>query len=69
MAFGGEESLAPTKERKDLAVFERSVDHRDEAERVLVLAVFGEGGDFGISPGMRTCRGVRMMSDTLKGNL
>jgi len=66
MAFWGEESLAPTKERKDLAVFERSVDHRDEAERVLVLALVGEGG---ISPGMRTCRGVRMMSDTLKGNL
>jgi len=35
VAFGGDESLAPTKERKDLAVFVRSVDHRDEAERVL----------------------------------
>ena len=35
----------------------------------LVLTLVGEDGDFGISPGMRTRFGVRMMSDRLKGSL
>ena len=36
----------------------------------LALVLIGEeDGDFEISPGIRTRFGVRMMSDTLKGNL
>ena len=31
----GDEILDPTRVRKDLAVIERSVDHCEEAERVL----------------------------------
>ena len=91
MALVGDEILAPTRVRKDLAVIERSVDHCEATERVLkkrelgmrnmsknkiratdlVLTLVGEDGDFGLifSPGMRTRLGVRMMSDTLKGNL
>jgi len=35
VALVGDEFLAPTRVRKDLAVIERSVDHCEEAERVL----------------------------------
>jgi len=39
------------------------------ATDLLLVLIGEEDGDFEISPGIRTRFGVRMMSDTLKGNL